>query len=474
MSDLAFNLLGNMAYSYGRNPDVVGIKDGQPVNAEGKVVPFMKQPNLIGRMFNPLASRAMELNSQVENAPLLARQQEDIADSNQRWTLGKHIDTVPQNSWPTIHDFAVPSDGSYGPTNPSVAIPKAREEYITELQNPQTAPIERVEQIKASAGMPWAASTGQLLGKSGNVNAQSGLINANVDQTLSNNRSANINSIIRASNQTLSNQILSGDLTGQELADAIKLHPELAEIAKQKAERDKVIATAQASPANLNHTVATIGNQAQADENTSALSSAMSGQNVHDIPIITGTLANQNVAQNAESQWISPTDILGRHVTPEGVGQNQIRPGYINPSFAKINGMAKGSNPSDMSIATGANGNKYVLPQADSKALTQPTTGSAYNESVNDIKSAHHDAVDADIKAQKAALDAAAKQNKLHSLIGVHNPSDYNMQSYFDSVKGVNVQSLIDQQIQAEKQKELEEYKKKYKVNSPQLIGRTY
>lgn len=200
MSDLAFNLLGNVAYKYGRNPDVVGVKDGQPVNANGEVVPLMKEPNLLGRLFSPDAERAMQLNSQVANAGIMSQIERD----NQRRTTGQDIDTLPYQNNPNLGAFGAPQGNklspqvgeegglyaglisqtapedyhtftSGAPTKANVGnmdlAGKERQAWITQTINPRLEATQLKPNIEAQAGIPYAASTGQLLGHASNVAA---------------------------------------------------------------------------------------------------------------------------------------------------------------------------------------------------------------------------------------------------------------------------------------------------------------
>ena len=206
MSDLAFNLLGNLAYSYGRNPDAIGVKDGQPVNANGEVVPLMKQPNLIARMFNPDAGRAMQLNSQIANSGIMSQIERD----NLRKITGQNIDTVPWQEWSSANDAnlgtpqkeksnLLPSQDrsiddnlytgmvgqkpltNYHNANGSVMslagqhnsdlANRQRELEITRHIDSTFMPTQVNQQLSDQAKMPYAASTGQLLGHAANVTA---------------------------------------------------------------------------------------------------------------------------------------------------------------------------------------------------------------------------------------------------------------------------------------------------------------
>jgi len=208
MSDLAFNLLGNLAYSYGRNPDAIGVKDGQPVNANGEVVPLMKQPNLLGRMFNSSAGRAMELNSAIANAPLLAQINQNI----QQKTFGDLVDKIPMRNLP---GYTGPSP--FNPDNPEedTNYDRAKKAYVAGMVNHDLMPSNLNEQGTQSI----FASNGGVQSDADRLLNESNLAKQTAANRLKLESIRSVNGVIpEQANTELGNEQLQGSRNTYQLA----------------------------------------------------------------------------------------------------------------------------------------------------------------------------------------------------------------------------------------------------------------
>jgi len=253
---------------------------------------------------------------------------------------GKDVDTVPRQEWSSSGDsnLGTPqrSLSNLSPIqNSNLALAKAQRDLeITRHLHPDFAPTSINTQLAAQAGMPYAASTGGLIAHSGNVMANAGLSNANTEQVLAQNRFSNVSRLAQLDTTTLANQIKAGTLTGIELDDAIKLHPDLAIIAQNKAIYDKATTGAQVNPNNLNKIVGTIGLQ------TDTANQLAGGEN-KAAPFEAYQRFNNAVTAANASKYAPPLPAIGLPVNPNGtVGSLMRVPGGMTPQMAQYAAMS--------------------------------------------------------------------------------------------------------------------------------------
>jgi hypothetical protein len=181
---------------------------------------------------------------------------------------------------------------------------------------------------------------------------QNSYLGAQTENVLAKNRLNNVNSMAQLDTQTLSNQIKAGSLTEQELADAIKLHPELAQIAANKAQYDKAVTGAQVLPANLSKTVDTVGKTAS-NENAQA---NLTGTTLGTQQIQANEIANhpdwvKNITGNnlvgslydSSHKPLSTSPLVGQVDSSQGTISKIRDPLYMNLAD-KMAGMSNQSN----------------------------------------------------------------------------------------------------------------------------------
>jgi len=364
MADDAFSVLASAMTPY--KVTAAGVNSqGQFIDANGQPITEYQQPNWFERALNPQAQQIASLNAQAQAYPLARQQEQNV----QRNLMGQNVDTVPwqewsstgdtnlgtpqravsnpldtnnsnlftglvsnQNSFPDYHSAVTGSPTLAGANNIALTN-RQRQLEITRHLDPSFNPTAINTQLAGQAAMPYAASTGGLIARGSNIMANTDVTNANAEQVLAQNRLRNISSIAQLDTQTLSNQIMAGTLTGQELIDAIKLHPDLAIIAQNKATLDKATSGAQVTPTNLNKTVQTIGNQVDTGATNSGTENLIAHQNSYLSPTLnrlqgTGDIwnlmhnnTNLRTLPGAGSIQLNPDGsssvIPGRYMTPE-------------------------------------------------------------------------------------------------------------------------------------------------------------
>jgi hypothetical protein len=394
------------------------VKDGKLVDAGGNPATIMKKQGFWGSLANPEgAEYANEANAEMSQSTV----KNQMAQQIQRINAGNAIDTVPWQERSSSGDsnLGTPWSNTTDPKDPlnqnlytgiannanndfkpnyhndtanSIIMPMSpagqhnanlakaqRELEITRYLNPELRPTSINTQLSAQAGMPYAASTGELSAHGANVTAKAELTKANTDQILAQNRLANVNDLAQASNLELANMIKNGTLTGQQLDDTIKLRPELAEIAKNKADFDKATSGAQANPTNLSKTVGTIGLQADT-------ANQLAGGENKASPYEAYQRFNNAVAAANASKWAPPLSALGLPVNADGTmgGLTKV-PGGLTPQAASYMGMsgmfgAGGMNnmPGATSPVATTSAGKFTTPIPSAPAVTSVLPSDGY------------------------------------------------------------------------------------------------
>lgn len=332
--------------------------DGSLVDATGNPTTPYQKPGFFRSLVNSSgASYANEANAQAQLQGVEAQRQEAI----QRGILGGRVDSIPSSQWPTIQDFVVPQDGSMGPTNPAISIPKARAEYISELQSPELSPSHRLPEMAAAGGIntgtvPLTGANNALVGNRdsrynlGMADTKLGTL-PTAQQTYQFDTTA-ANAIANKGAQLATNDLgnVPNYKTSQNLGASNDAAGQGNMQTRLQQEKEQLPWIGRGGLANA-ETQANIAEQ---------------GKKL--LPNTLSTMANDSTLQNIQSQWGPIMSPIGTHIH-DGVAERGINPIGMNAELAKYQSII--NNPNAFS-AGGSNGGAAVSLSSGLSGTAQP------------------------------------------------------------------------------------------------------